>query len=270
MDIQLITLLLGLFVGILLSLTGAGGGVVSVPLLVIVLHLPVAEASPIGLLAVMMAAGVGAIMGLRQGIVRYKAAALMAGFGIVFSPLGIWLAHHSSNTLLTILFSIVLLLVALRMLKQATLETDAIGWLDDRPPPPCELDKMRGKLRWTAPCARSIMVAGSIAGFLSGLLGVGGGFVIVPALRSFTNLDIKSIVATSLATITLVSAAAFLISSLHGLVNWERAWPFADGAAIGMLAGSFVAHHLTGPRIQQMFAIFALFVSFGLLFKLFY
>lgn len=64
MDAQTISFLLGAFLGILLSLTGAGGGIVSVPLLVFALHLSIAEASPIGLLAVMLAAGVGAVVGL--------------------------------------------------------------------------------------------------------------------------------------------------------------------------------------------------------------
>lgn len=264
----MISLMLGAFVGILLALTGAGGGIVSVPLLVFALHLTIAEASPIGLLAVMLAAGVGAVLGLRAGIVRYKAAGLMAGCGVVFAPLGIWLAQRLPNAWLTVLFAAVLAFVAIRMLRQANHEMDALGWVDDRPPPPCELDKMRGKLRWTAPCARSIMVAGSVAGFLSGLLGVGGGFVIVPALRGLTNLDIKSIIATSLAAIALVSAAGVIMAASHELVNWGHAWPFAAGAAVGMLAGGVVTQRLAGGRIQQAFAVFALAVAAGLLLKL--
>ena len=153
MDAQTISFLLGAFLGILLSLTGAGGGIVSVPLLVFALHLSIAEASPIGLLAVMLAAGVGAVVGLRMGIVRYKAAGLMAGCGVVFAPLGIWLAQRLPNAWLTVLFAGVLVFVALRILQQANRELDALGWADDRPSPPCQLDKMRGKLRWTAPCA---------------------------------------------------------------------------------------------------------------------
>jgi uncharacterized membrane protein YfcA len=249
------------------SSSAAGGGIVSVPLLVFALHLSIAEASPIGLLAVMLAAGLGAALGLRAGIVRYKAAGLMAGCGLVLSPLGIWLAQRLPNAWLTVLFAAVLGFVALRMWRQASREPDALGWVDDRPPPPCQLDKMRGKLRWTAPCARSIMVAGSLAGFLSGLLGVGGGFVIVPALRGFTNLDIKSIVATSLAAITLVSAGGVIMASWQGLVNWEHAWPFAAGAAAGMLVGRLVAHRLAGSHVQQSFAVFALVVAVGLLIK---
>lgn len=108
-----------------------------------------------------------------MGIVRYKAAGLMAGCGVVFAPLGIWLAQRLPNAWLTVLFAGVLVFVALRILQQANREPDALGRADDRPSPPCQLDKMHGKLRWTAPCAHSIMLAGSMAGFLSGLLGMG-------------------------------------------------------------------------------------------------
>lgn len=100
----------------------------------------------------------------------------MAGCGVVFAPLGIWLAQRLPNAWLTVLFAGVLVFVALRILQQANRELDALGWADDRPSPPCQLDKMHGKLRWTAPCAHSIMLAGSMAGFLSGLLGVWGWF----------------------------------------------------------------------------------------------
>lgn len=263
----MISLALGVFVGILLALTGAGGSVVAVPLLVFTLHLSIAEASPLGLLAVMLAAGVGAVLGLRAGTVRYKAAGLIAACGVLSVPVGIWLAQRLPNVWLTLLFVVVLAFVAIRMLRQSGHEPDTIGWADDRSPL-CEIDQMRGKLRWTAPCARSIMVAGMGAGFLSGLLGVGGGFVIVPALRSFTNLDIKSIVATSLAAIALVSAVGVVVAAWHGLVNWEYAWSFASGAGLGMLAGRRMVRHLTGRRIQQMFAVFALMVSLGLLLRM--
>ena len=99
---------LGLIVGVILALTGAGGGILAVPLLVFGVGLSVAEAGPIGLLAVGMAAALGAGLGLKAGTVRYKAALLMAGTGML-SPLGIWLANRVDNRWLSILFATVLL-----------------------------------------------------------------------------------------------------------------------------------------------------------------
>ena len=250
-----------------MAVTGAGGGIISVPLLVFALHLSVIEAAPIGLLAVMLAAGVGAATGLHSGIVRYRAAFLLASCGIIWTPVGVWLAQRLSNTLLTMMFAAVLIFVAIRMLRQAKREVGALDWHDDRSVPPCQINQMRGNIRWTAPCAHSIMLSGSVAGLLSGLLGVGGGFVIVPALLKFTDLEIHSIIATSLAAIALVSAGGFVIAAAHDLVNWQSAWPFAIGAATGMVMGRLVARRLAGPRLQQSFAVFALVIALGLLVK---
>ena len=85
---------LGLLIGLIMALTGAGGGILAVPLLVFGAQLSVAEAGPVGLVAVGIAAALGAALGLKTGIVRYRAALLMAGTGVLLSPLGILLARR--------------------------------------------------------------------------------------------------------------------------------------------------------------------------------
>jgi len=94
-----------------------------------------------------------------------------------------------------------------------------------------------------------------LSGLLSGLLGVGGGFVIIPALSRYTNLDSKSIVATSLAVIALVSLGSVITASLSGVMHWAVGAPFALGAVVGLVLGRQVASHLAGPRLQQLFAV---------------
>ena len=91
-----------------MGLTGAGGGILSVPLLVFVMHLPVAQAAPISLSAIALAAGVGALLGFKNKILRYKAAGLMAAFGLIFAPLGQWLAGKIPNSPLLIIFSLII------------------------------------------------------------------------------------------------------------------------------------------------------------------
>ena len=76
-DVTGLSLLMGAAVGIVLALTGAGGGILAVPLLVFGLHLQMSQAAPVGLLAVGLAASVGALLGLREGVVRYRAALLI-------------------------------------------------------------------------------------------------------------------------------------------------------------------------------------------------
>ena len=110
---------LGALVGLLLALTGAGGGILAVPLLVFALHLGVAEAAPVGLLAVGLAAAMSAALGLRDGIVRYRAAMLMGGLAMALAPLGVVAAQRVPNAPLTIAFAAVLALSAWRMWQRA-------------------------------------------------------------------------------------------------------------------------------------------------------
>lgn len=253
---------LGVVVGLILALTGAGGAILAVPLLLFVLHLGVAQAAPVALLAVGMAAAVGALIGLRAGIVRYRAAALMAVTGTLASPVGLWLAHRLPNGPLTLLFAAVLAFVALRMFRQAT--TLAPHPTQPRPLPPCQVDNGTGRFVWTAACTRALALSGAGAGFLSGLLGVGGGFVIVPALTKTTNATVQAIVATSLAVITLVSASGVISTAIAGRMNWQIGVPFAIGAMTGMLGGRLVASRLSGPRLQQGFALVAGLIAIGM------
>ena len=241
MEITLISLVLGLVVGVVLGLTGAGGAILSVPLLGFFLHLDVAQAAPIGLMAVTLSAGIGAALGLRAKILRYKAAPLV------------------------LVFSIVLFWVSRNMWLQARLE---LAGVEEDLGPPCQLDLQIGKLIWTLPCARALAFAGVAAGFFSGLLGVGGGFIIVPSLRRFTDLPIKSIVATSLGVLTIVSFGGVLFSNVYGAMNWSLAWPFSLGSVMGLLVGRLIAKRMSGPRVQQGFAILAASVSCVMLLRL--
>ena len=245
---------LGLIVGIILALTGAGGAILAVPLLVFGMHLTMVQAGPPALLAVALSAAIGALLGLRNGLVRYKASVLIAAVGVLCSPLGLWAAHRVPNAPLTVVFAVVLGLVAIRMFLQASNELAGHTAEQRRTPPPCLLDPAVGRLRWTIPCARALASSGAVAGFLSGLLGVGGGFVVVPALRRFTDLEMRSVVATSLAVIALVSAGSVATAALSGHVEWGIALPFAAGAIGGMLGGGVVANRITGPRLQRGFA----------------
>jgi uncharacterized membrane protein YfcA len=258
---------LGLAIGVILALTGAGGGILAVPLLVFGIGLSVAQAGPIGLLAVGMAAALGAILGLREGIVRYRAAMLIAAAGMLFSPLGLWLAHRIDNRYLAILFALVLMLVALRTLRQATQEQPASVAQHSHAQQPCQRDGGTGRFIWNAGCARALALSGSVAGVLSGLLGVGGGFVMVPALQRYTDLAMRSVVATSLAVIALVSLTGVVASAASGTLLWNVALPFCAGALAGMLGGRVVSARLAGPHLQIGFGLVSAAVAIGMLVK---
>ena len=264
---MIIVLLLGLTVGVILALTGAGGGILAVPLLVFGAGLSMAEAGPIGLLAVGLAATLGAVMGLKNGTVRYKAALLIAAAGIICSPLGLWLAQRTPNRPLTIIFACVLMYVAFRVFKRSLPPSPASKAAVATKPPPCVLDAQRGKLNWTAPCAWALTMSGVVAGGLSGLLGVGGGFVMVPALQRYTNLTAQSVLATSLAVIALVSMSGVAASSAAGHLQWAIALPFSIGALFGMACGRLIAARLAGPHLQRGFAAVSMLVAVALVVK---
>jgi uncharacterized membrane protein YfcA len=261
-----IAIALGIGIGLIMAITGAGGGILSVPLLVFVLHLQMLEASPIGLLAVTVSSGVGALIALRAGHLRYRAAILLAGAGLVLSPIGVWLAHQIPNQPLMIIFAAVLCYVAIRTWIETYKNMRGIA-IKSPKAVPCCLDLSIGRLIWTVPCARALIGSGALAGFLSGLLGVGGGFVIVPALKKISDLPVHSIVATSLGVLCLISLGGVASSGIAGAINWLIALPFAGGAVIGMLAGRLIAPHLSSNLTQFVFASLSFGVAVSLCIK---
>ncbi|MBW8831451.1 MAG: sulfite exporter TauE/SafE family protein [Burkholderiales bacterium] len=266
MPMSLEVLGLGAVVGLILALTGAGGGILAVPLLVLGLHLPIAQAAPVGLIAVGLASGFGAILGLREGIVRYRAAALIGITGMALAPLGLRLARNLPNGPLTVGFAVVLAYVALRMLLRS-MQTATPADASKHAHWPCVVNPQEGRLLWTLPCARLLAATGVASGLLSGLLGVGGGFVIVPALTRFTNLAPRSILATSLAVIALVSVSGVGAAAMQRSIEWNVALPFAAGSVAALLIGRRIAARVAGVRLQQIFALTSCAVSLLMLFK---
>jgi hypothetical protein len=103
---------------------------------------------------------------------------------------------------------------------------------------------------------------------MTGLLGVGGGFVMVPMLRRFTNVSMHGIVATSLLVIALVGSAGVLTALRHGgLASTQVTLLFAAATALGMLLGRFLARHLAERHVQYGFATILVLVAGGLLLK---
>jgi uncharacterized membrane protein YfcA len=255
---MLTTAFLGALIGLVLAFTGAGGGVLSIPLLVLVLHRPMAEAAPVGLLAVGLAAAFGAVLGLRQGIVRYRAALLIGAMGMLAAPLGVWLAHRLPATPLLLDMSALLTWLGWRAWQDSRLPGGESARLEQVP---CQVTAPGEPLQWTAPCARALAATGLQSGLLSGLVGVGGGFVIVPALQRHTDLDLRSVQATSLAVIALVSVSGVGAAIGHGAVSMALALPFAGGAVLALLAGRRWADRLPLSWMKRGFAVLCLFTA---------
>ena len=259
-----ISLLLGVLVGAVLGLTGAGGGILAVPALIVGMGWTMQHAAPVALIAVAGSAAIGALDGLRKGLVRYKAAAVMVLAGLPFTSIGIRVASGLPQAWLLGLFAGVLLIVATRLLRQsrsAEICKDK-AW--------AHLDAVSGRFHWTWSIAMLFASIGAFTGFMTGLLGVGGGFVIVPALRRFTDLTMHGIVATSLMVIALVGSGGVIAAVAHGAnlpLMMTALFAFATG--IGMLLGRKLAARLVERHIQIGFSMVLIVVALGMSLKAF-
>lgn len=251
----MISSILGFIVGMSLGLTGAGGGILAVPALVLGVGLSMTTAAPIALIAVGLAALTGAIDGLRRYLVRYKAAVLMSVIGGVISPAGVWLAKRLPEFWLMTLFSLVMFVVATRMFNQArrSKNNNSTEKITSKA---CMVSDATGKFIWNSRCTFTIASIGAVSGLLTGLLGVGGGFIIVPMLKRFTNLQMHHIVATSLMVIALISGVTVLnaLATSDALDN-PVTWPFVGFVVAGMISGRVIAPKIPPLYIQMGFAI---------------
>lgn len=261
---------LGIIVGLVLGLTGAGGSILSVPLLMAGLGWPITQAATVSLLAVSMAASLGTVLAWQHSYVRYRAAMLMALAGVITAPAGIYLADGLPPATLTAVFALVLALVAIRMFLQAIgsgqdariVRAAVAGEGEPARGSLCRVSPTTGRLIWGWPVFATLGLIGSMTGFLSGLLGVGGGFLIVPALRATTQLSMHSSVATSLMAIALTSLGTVASGLVQGRsLPLVVALPFVVGALIGMALGRLAAPHIVGPKLQQAFAVVACIVA---------
>jgi len=265
---MLLATVLGILMGLVMGLTGAGGGILGVPALVLGLGLSMTQAAPVSLLAVGAAAAVGAVDGLRHGLVRYRAALLIAVLGGLFSPVGVFFAHQLPEYLLMGLFSALMVLVAWRMLQREKTEAGpsdhgAASWGQKN----CMLNQQTGRLAWTAKCTATLAALGAVTGAVSGLLGVGGGFLIVPAFKQLTDVQMRGIVATSLMVISLISLIG-VAGAFHAGVRIEPVgWMFIGASIVGMLAGRRLCALIPTRTLQVGFAGLCVLVAAGMLIK---
>ena len=265
---MLLASVFGVVMGLVLGLTGAGGGILAVPALVLGLGWSMTQAAPVALFAVGSAAAVGAIDGLRHGLVRYRAALLIALLGAIFSPLGIYFAHQLPEKILMLLFSLLMVMVAVRMLRRERQDAGPsdhghANWGQKN----CMLDQQTGRFSWTAKCTATLAALGAVTGVVSGLLGVGGGFLIVPAFKQLTDVQMRGIVATSLMVISLISLIG-VIGAFHAGVRIDRQGvAFIVASILGMLIGRRLCAHVPARALQVGFASVCVVVALYMLVK---
>lgn len=257
------SLIYGAVVGLSLGLTGGGGAIFAVPLLVYGLGVPMRESVGISLAAVGATALVGFLYRWRLGEVELRIGLLFALAGMLGAPLGTWLSGFINDAVLLILFGALMTVVAVRVWRQASLRTRIVlpECASESEGPACRRND-EGSLVLTSRCAAVLILAGIATGMLSGMFGVGGGFVIVPALVLVSGMAIHRAIGTSLMVIALVSVSG-VTSHLwtRGAIPWEMAALFVTGGVAGLFVGQAIAGRLSGPTLQRVFAAAMLLVA---------
>ena len=241
---ELLALPFGIAIGLLLGLVGGGGSILAVPILVYVLGQPVHAATTESLFIVGVAALAGAAGHARSGNLSTRTALLFGVAGAAGSLVGTALNRHVGGSAILLAFAALLLAAAAAMQRRPPRA--------DRPH-----DHRYPHLRVTA--------IGLGTGVLTGFFGVGGGFVIVPALVLLLDLPMPRAVGTSLAVIALTSTAALAAHLAGGQIAWTIATAFAAAAVAGALVGRRLSTGLNQPRLRSIFATMLVGVALLLL-----
>jgi uncharacterized membrane protein YfcA len=237
------TLILGLIVGVLFGLTGNGGSTLAVPLLVYALHLRPHAAVCTSMIAVGAMAGVRAIQTTRGRGIDKRLGWQLAFGGLAGAPVGALIGRHLPERWLLLVFAALVLIVAIRLwIQQSNATPNSSGQA-------CENSGAR-----THQFFRLVSL-GFGTGVLSGLLGVGGGFILVPGLVLIGRVEIHRAIATAMFSVALVSAAATGAHFLTGQqVSWETTGLFTLGGMIGLWPGTWLAARLSGLWLTRVLA----------------
>ena len=270
---QLLSLLFGSIVGVSLGLTGGGGAIFAVPMLAYGLGVPAREAVAISLVSVGLTSFVGFLAKWRKGDAELRPGLMFAAAGMLGSPVGSWIAGQMPETWLMLLFAVLMLTIAWKLWQNAgrkTIQSEvclSIEELCHRPlddasdAASCQRDAA-GHLILTSRCARLLLLVGVGTGILSGMFGVGGGFIIVPALMLFSSMSMPRAVGTSLMVISLISASGFAFQLWGGQkMTLDIAVPFLVGGLSGLWLGQSVSYRISPSVLQRIFSVAILAVA---------
>ena len=252
---------LGLIVGVVVGGFGGGGGVLSVPLLVYALGQSAQDATTGSILIVGATAIAGVLARCRCGGVDRRIGLAFIAVGVPSAWLGSLLNRHASQPVLLLAFAGLTVVAAVALLLQSR---DGEPHNDDEPggmggAGPVDTRSRTGR---RAATAAKIVVSGVAVGFLTGFLGVGGGFLVVPALVVVLRMSMTQAVGTSLLIIVgnSVASLASRFGALH--LDWGVIAPFALAAIVGTVVGKRIADRLSGAVLTRSFAV--MLVAVGL------
>lgn len=241
----------GLAIGLVVGTVGGGGAILALPVLVYVLGEGVSPATTAALIVVAMGASAGAFSQARDGRLCLRVALLFSAPAAVGAYLGT-LANVTVSPRVLVLAFVPVMLAAAALTYRRTGPADGAPLESAAGCPPVTTGRT--------------LAAGLAVGALTGFFGVGGGFLIVPALTALLGLPIRRAVATSLAIITLTGIAALVSHLAEGAEpDWALTAALAASAAVGALAGSALGRRLRAETLAHAFAAVVALVALLLL-----
>lgn len=229
---------LGLVVGIVLGVVGGGGSIIAVPALVYGVGMSPAQAIPTSLLVVGVSSLAALLPRVREGL-NWPVIALVGTAGIPAAWGGAAVGRLLDPNILMLAFAVIMVAAGIRMLGK---------------PRESEGSCSTGRRAFRS-CAPKSVGVGLLVGFLTGLLGVGGGFLITPALTIFLGLRMKQAVGTSLAIIVINSAAGFSAHAAGYTIDWPTTLAFAIPAIVGSIFAARLSRRLKDTHIRISFAV---------------
>lgn len=255
-----------LIIGLILGLIGGGGSILGVPVLVYIIGYNAEEATSYSLFIVGTTSLIGAIAYLKRGeisgeaILQFALASsitvfcvrhfLMPNIPVIINFSGFEISKH---TLIMILFSILILSSSISMIKKKKYNRiNEVKW-DEFAKSPMGLP--------------FVILLGITVGFITGFVGAGGGFIIVPVLIFFLRLSFKKAIGTSLCIIAINSLIGFTGNIGHQDINWLFLITISAICGLGILLGSILSNHISSQKLKPAFGWFTLGVGIFVLIK---
>lgn len=261
MVLQMVGYFLAGCIGLSLGLLGGGGSVLALPILVYVMQVPPKAAIAMTLVIVGVVSLIGVIPHWRRGNVNLPKALIFGSATMVGAFGGAKLAAHPlvTETFQLVLFAVLMLVAAIFMIRKSQQRSQSFPsnepGLAVYPVPICKY------------CWLWLLTEGIAIGVLTGLVGVGGGFAIVPALVLLGKLPMKEAIGTSLLIIAFNSVAGFLGYFGQVSLDYHLMVSFTFFAVLGILLGSYLSGFVDAKNLQQGFAYFLMAIAAFILFQ---
>ena len=261
---DILVILAGMATGIVLGLFGSGGSIIATPALLYLLNVEPKSAIAMSLGIVAVTATIAALDNWKRGNVDVSVAVVFGLFGVAGTYAGARLGVVTPVVIQLVVFALVMYAAAWRMLKPARLAVPAstdvsVSASGDAAVLPCT--------GLFSPCMAHMALHGVGVGVLTGFVGVGGGFLIVPALVLLSRVPMKMAVGTSLAIVAAKSYAGFAGYMGAVPIDWTLMGGFTAVTVVASFAGTRIAHRFSQDALKRGFAVFLLFVASYILLK---